>query len=235
MTTSAGLPNWLKYSYFVVLAAVVPWAKPTLPMNSEVVDYVNVLFFFLLWVPLLVRRNLDVRLYVPLCLIFAGSLIAMLNSPALGTCVTTLLQESYLYLFFLTLCNVLEDERDVRVLVLAWLAAAVVVGFVTLSQFRGDPEFRARGTFDNPNMAASYLGISCFLVLKPISRFPWPAKLLFLAFTFGGMFATKSLSAMLACVLGLGGMALVYLTQGWPGTRGRIGILLFILILGLAG
>jgi O-antigen ligase len=227
LTESTRLPIWLKYPYFVSVAALVPLISPSLPLNSEFVDYVNALFFFALWIPLLMRRRFEGRLYVPMGVIFLGSLIAMFNSPALATCVTTLVQEVYLFVFFLTLYNVIESDADIRALVLPWLVFAAVEGVIVLSQLRADPVLRARGTFDNPNMAASYLGISSFLLLQPVARIPWPARALFLFLTWGGMFATKSLSALLACILGLGSMSVVYAMQGRAGNRLKI-------VLGLA-
>ncbi len=221
----ARLTAILKYPYFIAIGALLPLIRPSLPLNTSLLDFVNAPFIVVIWIWLLYRRSIDVRLVGPAVVILLGSLLAMFNSGALASNGVALLQEIYLFMFLLTVLNVIDDERDLRVLTLACLSFAVLEGFLTLGGLRGQGEVRALGTFENPNMAASYLGVSSFLILQ-VTWPRWPARALLLLPMIGGMLAAKSLSALGGLMLGSGAVAFVY----WLWTRSDVRKLLGILL-----
>lgn len=188
----------LKVAYLAILPVLLPVVSPQLPGNTTIFDFVNVAFIGVFMSYMLLTRRLETRLGGVLGLIFFASLISMLNTRNLGTNMLTVLQELYLYIFFLTLYNIIDSQEDVRLVGRVWLLCAAVEGAILLSQLLADLKIRALGTFLNPNMAASYMGISLFTVLLVSGG---PRRLLKLAcwlLVLAGMVATKSMSALLS-------------------------------------
>ncbi len=230
MRGASVVPKVIKYPYLLALASLAPLVWPTLPMNTAVFDYVNALFVFALWICLLFRHQVRVRLLAPMGLILFASLLSMLNSHAVVTNWVTILQEVYLFVTFLTIYNAIESEDDMRVLVAAWIACAALQSALTLLELRGNASLRAQGTFENPNMAASYLGVSAFLIWQSQTRLRWYHNGLFLLLIFGGIFATKSLSALLGSVLGLGSIAGFQWMRSQASRQGRVGFVALALV-----
>jgi O-antigen ligase len=98
------------------------------------------------------------------------------------------------------------------------MLVAMVEGAAAVLELRGSMVARSQGTFPNPNLAASYLGMSLFLVCQAGPRVRWPWRLLFLVPVIGGTLATKSLSAVLACTVG----GLVIGAVGWARGSGAL-------------
>lgn len=220
MTTGREMTSLLKFLFFFCAAGLTPLIRPALPGNTAIFDYVAAAFMFIFWIGLLLGGQIKTRLGAPMALIFLASLIAMLNSAALPMNLLTLAQEAYLFLFFLTLYNLLETQQDFKTLVHSWIFFAGVQGAVMANEILHDSGVRAQGTFDNPNMAGSYLGLSVFLVFQPFTRLGWYVKGLYLFLLLFGVFATKSLSAMLAVVVALGITSVLYWVRARGGNRG---------------
>lgn len=220
MTTGREMTSLLKFLFFVCVAGLTPLIRPALPGNTAVFDLVVAPFMFLFWVGLLLGGTVKTRLGVPMALIFLASFIAMFNSQALPMNLLTLTQEVYLFLFFLTLYNVLVTQQDFKVLVLSWMLFAVVQSAVMINEILHDRSVRAQGTFDNPNMAGAYLGLSLLLIFQPFARLRWYVKGAYVFLLGLGVFATKSLSAMLASMVALGITTTLYWMRARGGSRG---------------
>lgn len=225
-------PSILKRLYFLALAIFCPLIYPTLPFNTAAVDYINLVFgsLFLLH-GVFSRRKLQVRLLLPFMLLVLASLIAMFNSPVLRVSILTLAKDIYLFGFFLLLYNLISSERDMRLLLRFWILIASLEGALALANVYGnfwlvpttDPT-RANGTFVNGNMLASYLGVTLFLIFQRYFHSGWFSRALSGFLIFGGIYATKSMSAMLGSLLGIALLMAGYWWQGSWQQRAKLGI-----------
>jgi O-antigen ligase len=209
-----------------------PLIHPALSFNTAAVDYINLAFasLFLLH-GAFSRGRLRVRLLLPFMLLVLASLIAMFNSPVLRVSVLTLAKDIYLFGFFLLLYNLISSERDMRLLLRFWLLIASLEGALALANVYGnfwivsteDPT-RANGTFDNGNMLASYMGVTFFFFFQRYFDMSWLSRALASLLIFGGVYATKSMSAMLGFLLG---MVLLMVGYWWRGSwqqRVKLGV-----------
>jgi O-antigen ligase len=229
----AGLIRLIKNIYFLAIAGLTPVVAPTLPFNTAVLDYVNIVFMTLFFVYLLFRRTpLEFRLTLPAFVILFGSLIAMLDGQALPSNCVTIAQEAYLFAYFFVLLNIITDERDLRILTLLWIVFAAAEGGLVLSDLSGAISVRGQGTFLNPNMAGSYLAMSAFLILQPYFKLNRMVQALVMALMLGGLFATKSLSAMLAFAGGGLVVFLLYWCRSDALRRVKLGIAASLIALG---
>jgi O-antigen ligase len=227
------LLNRLKWAYFLAIGALVPVIKPALPMGTSIFDYFNTFFIGIFIFYLLIYRKHELPLIRPLLFILFGSLTSMLNSRFLVVNLTTLVQELYLFMFLAVLYNVLDSERDLLTLVRFWFLAAAVEGLLLLKDVIAEPTLRAEGTFDNPNMASCYLGMSMFLVLFPIFPSARLVKLAMWAAVVCGMIATKSISALLASAVAGTALASAYWFRA--GARMRVRFALVALVVVVTG
>jgi O-antigen ligase len=207
-----------KNIYFLGIAGLTPLVRPWLPFNTIFFDYINGFFMclFITWL-FFVRNKIEIRLVVPYLVILCGSLLAIINSQAVVSNFVTLVQEIYLVTFFLVLYNIIDDKRDIRTLVLLWIIFSALEANLILAEFVGDYTIRAQGTFEGPNMAGTYLGISFFLVFQPYFKMGMLFKLVFVLLITGGIFATKSMGTALGLVIG----SLVTFTLYWV----RVGVM----------
>jgi len=191
------------------------------PFSLRPVDGINFVVILLglasSWSP---RRRLAIPLAVPMWLIFVGSLISMLPSVYLQDNVVALLQEVYLFLWFVVLANRLGDLplRTRRRLMAVWAAVAAVESVLALlGMFRLGPAFlytaperraydiggisRAVGTFANSNAAGSYISTSFFVALG----LPLPPGLRvgLCLLCLMGIYATGSMGAIVSTLLSL--------------------------------
>ncbi|MGH9867900.1 MAG: O-antigen ligase family protein [Candidatus Polarisedimenticolia bacterium] len=184
--------------YLLALAALLPVVVPILPGNTAMVDYVNVLAIGPVALYLLFTKKLETKALPAVLVILFGSLLSTINSHALEKNLTTLAQEAYLYVVMLMLLNLLDSDREALFLMRCWFLTACVIAVMALSEVAVDPTVRARATFDNPNMTASYLGTSMFLILVPRVLVWRPLALAGGLLIFSGVLATKSMSALVA-------------------------------------
>lgn len=241
--------SYFKNAYLVAVGVFIPlvgiqdisgnehmtW-KPSLPFETTILDYINILFIYgILMHSFLRRRRLETRLFTPMLVIVFGSLIAMFNTRHAGTNLIALAQDLYLFVFFLALYNVIQSERDMRTLVLPWIIVAALEGLLILFYLSMNFFGRASGTVGDSGGAASYLGISLFFILQPYAKIPLFLKLLFGLLVLGAIWATKTLSATFALLIS----SLMVFTFYWLHVNGvkklKLGFAgLTVLMIGLA-
>jgi len=163
------------------------------------------------------RQRVVCPLWAPALFILAASLFATaLSGPFFGTLganLITIIQEVYLYLWFIALVNLWKEEswHTLNRLIKMWVAVAVVeAGLVLLGMLHWGPAFlytipyrtqhtfegfgRGLGTYINPNAAGSFLSISFFVTLGAPVR--WWLRVILAGWLFLGMYATGSNGAM---------------------------------------
>ncbi|HZW04165.1 MAG TPA: O-antigen ligase family protein [Anaerolineaceae bacterium] len=202
-----------------------------LPYSLKIVDFALVALVAAGSLHLLLhRRPVRLPLLLPVWLILIASLLATVSSIAFTDSVLVVVQEVYLYVWFVLLANLLLHllGRDFDALLKLWSAvalfeaAAAVMGMLHIgpAMFHTNPNGnvvlsggevdRALGTFANPNAAGTYLFISLFVLLAAgwPRWFTAPATVWLL----GGIFATGSMGALLTALASLA--ALLIVTQG---------------------
>ena len=239
-----------------VTVALLPLLVPRGPGNTAPADLFAALFLVLALLALVQRgRRLQVPAPGAIALILAGSLVALAlgGQPAIG--LLTLLVDAYLLLLLVTIPNHLSGERAerlLRLLLIVWTVAALAwaalllagyfhllpQGIEQLLKVRADSRRGAGASRNNPNLAASYMLISFFVLLAS----PWPRgrplRLLAAGWLLWAMLVTGSLGGLLGLVAGCAAWALgVYLRGGGTAgqARGLAGVALLLAALGLAG
>jgi O-antigen ligase len=239
-----------------VTIALLPLLVPRGPGNTAPADLFAALFLVLALLALVQRgRRLQVPAPGAIALILAGSLVALAlgGQPAIG--LLTLLVDAYLLLLLVTIPNHLSGERAerlLRLLLIVWTVAALSwaalllagyfhllpQGIEQLLKVRADSRRGAGASRNNPNLAASYMLISFFVLLAS----PWPRgrplRLLAAGWLLWAMLVTGSLGGLLGLVAGCAAWALgVYLRGGRTAgqARGLAGVALLLAALGLAG
>jgi O-antigen ligase len=224
-----------------VTVALLPLLVPRGPGNTAPADLFAAGFLVLALLALIQRgRRLEVPVAPALALILVGSLIALGRSQDPRTALLTLLVDVYLLLLLVAIVNHLDrDPQALRTVLVVWTAAALVWATVLIGahyhvlpralsellQVKEGAKRAAGPTGNNPNLAASYLVTSFFVLLAS----PWPRRLPGRALAAGwlllGVFATGSLGGLLG--LAAGGALLVagaYLRGG--RTTGQVRALL---------
>jgi O-antigen ligase len=199
--------------------ALLPLLVPRGPGNTAPVDLLAAAFLFSSLVTIVrQRRHVEVPAVVPLWLIGAGSFLALIVSHSLGVSLLTLLVDGYLLLLSMAVITQLQDDRRrLQVILVVWAVASVVWTTVILGayfhllppsllellQMRANAKRLSGPTGDKPNLAASYLIVS-FFVLRAS---PWPrrrlARWLAAGWLLLGVFATGSLGGFLGIVAGV--------------------------------
>lgn len=221
-----------------VTVALLPLLVPRGPGNTAPADLFAAGFLVLALLALSQRgRRLEVPAAPALLLILVGSLIALARSQDPHTALLTLLVDVYLLLLLLAIVNHLDrDPQALRTVLVVWTAAALVWATVLIGahyhvlpralsellQVKEGAKRAAGPTGNNPNLAASYLVTSLFVLLAS----PWPRRLPGRALAVGwlllGAFATGSLGGLLG--LAAGGALLVagaYLRGGCTAAQVR--------------
>lgn len=212
-----------KRIYFVGVAVLLPLVEPSLPANTTFFDYLNLVGIGVVGFGFLLGNRVEVRLVVPATIILLGSLLSMLNSEALAVNLIMIGKEVFLFLIFITLYNLIRTEEDIHFLVRAWMLMAVVESALIFSQIAADFPIRATGTFRNPNMASSYLGISVFLCFESLWTRRRSLALAYAVFVgLAMLLGTKSLSATGSLLASLGVVFGGYWTLAGTGRRARL-------------
>jgi O-antigen ligase len=243
---------------FALAATVVllPLLVPRGPGNTSPADLFAALFLVLALLAL-VQRGRRLRVPAPgaISLILGGSLVALTLSGQPGVGLRTLLVDTYLLLLFIAIPNHLsgeQAERLLRLLLIVWTVAALAWaalllggyfrllphGVEQLLQIRGDTRRGAGASRNNPNLAASYLLTSFFVLLAS----PWPRlrplRVLAAGWLLWAMLVTGSLGGLLGLIAGCTVWALgIYRRGGRTAgqVRGLTGVALLLAALGLAG
>jgi hypothetical protein len=243
------------------MLCLLPIERLELPFRFVVADFALVLLTaYGLGRAWHTRQPLVFPLLPSMWLILLSSLVATLAGSAHPNSITAIVQESYLFVWFIVLTNVLKtlSSLDVDRLMRVWTVLALVEAVtVLMGMLRIGPSLfyvapgsgrvlsigglsRGLGTYVNPNAAAAYLSISFFVLLGT----SWP---IWLRSACGvwlllGMLGTGSIGALLSTVGSLVVLAGVYPIVGnrrptklWGGIlgvgAGVLATMLFVLSL----
>jgi len=179
----------------IAFAILVPLQRIAGPANTIVADLAAVSLVLYTWSTLWrTRKPVSFPLILPQWLILVASLMATLVSLDRGGSLKAIAGDLYVYVWFVTLCNAIEDEEIVSKVGKVWVVVACIEAFLVLLGYAGlGPRSaalpkgarqtpgvkreaigtfdlavwsgRAMGTFFNPNATAAYLGVSFFLFL----------------------------------------------------------------------
>ncbi|HEV8165909.1 MAG TPA: O-antigen ligase family protein, partial [Actinomycetota bacterium] len=173
-----------------------------------------------------------------LLLIMAASVVATVSSLSLPYSLLSLLIEAYLALLFVCVANELgDDRRALRAALTVWAVAALVwaavfIGFhyqllpgglqqLLVENSKGGGA-RVAGAAKNPNLAASYMMTSFFVLLAS----PWPrrrlARLVATASLLLAVYVTGSNGALLGLVVGVAVLAVAACLRGSQTPRQRL-------------
>lgn len=218
-TRRVGFDLWAWYAVLAVCLA--PVLVPPGPGRSAILDPFNViaLVSFSAWVAIS-RRSIQIPFAISVILMSLGSLLATANAINAPAAIFTLIQDAYLYAWFIMLVNVLHDRGDLRSMRIAWAVTASAVSIIALvgmAQHGADSAaaifnpkgFRAMGTFDQPDELADYLAMSVFMALSLSGKagvwLRWGSIALILA----AMAATKANGGLMSLAAGLAAWAVV--------------------------
>lgn len=202
--------------YLVLAALLVPVLKPTIPvLQATLVDALNAIALLVFGAIALARRpRLQMPLVVPAIVITIGSLVAITNAESVTKCAITLIQDAYLYAWFLALVAILAPRGDQRGMRIGWMWSANIAGGIALTllltngittfwMIFGPKGWRAVGLFDGPNSLADFMMVSLFVTVSLMgqaNRFLVVGSLLFQLLV---LVATKSIGAMSGWMLGM--------------------------------
>lgn len=208
-------------TYLVVAALLIPVVLPPGPMQMALLDLVNLLALFAFAILVITRRvRVVLPFVVPVLFIGAGSLLAITNAVSATASAVSLLQDLYLYSWFVMLIAVMARQGDLTGFRLAWVLAADVSALVVIGQamaagafpahFFAAEGFRPAGTFYGANMCADYLLLSVFVALSLWPRMGRPFLVLSAALMVVGLVVTKSNGSLGALAVGGAATALVW-------------------------
>jgi hypothetical protein len=207
--------------YLVLAVCLAPVLVPNGPGRSALLDPFNVTALLIFAATLAVtRRSIQVPYAGPVILMSLGSLLATANAVNAPAALFTLIQDAYLYAWFVMLVNVLRERGDLRPLRVAWVVAAsvvAVIGLVGVARHGGDSAaaifnpkgFRAMGTFDQPDELADYLAMSVFMALSLTGRGGQLLRWSGIALMLAAMAATKANGGLMSLAAGLAAWAVV--------------------------
>jgi hypothetical protein len=212
----------------VLLLCLLPIEGMRFPFNLKPSDLALVLLtLYGLAKALQMRQRLAFPLLPPMWLILISSLVATLVGLARLDSIVAIVQEIYLFTWFILLTNVLKTfpPSDLDRLMKIWSVIACVEAVTTVmgmlrigpGMFYTRPDrdlrittdfVRAVGTFDNSNAAAMYLSVSFFALLATSWPF-WLRSVLGL-WIFAGLFSTGSNGALMSTLVGLMALVLIH-------------------------
>lgn len=196
LTRSSILPRQsipLTNVYLLAVAILLPIARPYLPGNTILLDWVNIIFLPILWLQIfLKKRTLRFPLFYPMFLLFFAGLLPLFNHSysSVELSLTFLFKEMYLYIWFLTMVNIIGKKLP-KHLLMVFVLSATVIAIIVIVQW-ASPQFlkattylpqeiqrstllggsrRPLGLFRNPAMMGNYLAFSVFLLIgSPVWR-----------------------------------------------------------------
>jgi O-antigen ligase len=209
-------------AYLVAAALLIPVVLPPGPMQLALLDLVNLLALFAFAILVITRRvRVVLPFVVPVLFIGAGSLLAITNAVSATASAVSLLQDLYLYSWFVMLVAVMARQGDLAGFRLAWVLAADVSALVVIGQamaagafpahFFAAEGFRPAGTFYGANMCADYLLLSVFVALSLWPRTGRPFLVFSALLMVVGLVVTKSNGSLGALAVGGAATALVWL------------------------
>ncbi len=233
---------WWGWGLYLVLAAVLtPVLKPVVIEQYALMDFLNISMMALFALGLIANRTRLEFPFLPwVAVVAVGSLIAITNAHSFSRSVNTLVQDLYLYLWFVVLVNMMKDRGDLRGFRIAWVWVGIACGVLgvgmlvqagqtSLMHFVGPHGSRSVALFDGPNSLADYLMMSLFVALSLIGQvrgiFLWPA-----IFVLGlELLVTKSNGALSAAAAGIVVWALI---RAFTRAKSPIPVFAVVLLLG---
>jgi O-antigen ligase len=217
------------------VVALLPLLIPRGPGNTAPADPLAVGFIALTLVALVRQhRRLEVPAPIALALIVFGSMIALALSADVRTGALTMAIDVYLVLLLVAIVNHLSgDQRALRMVLVVWTAAALVWAATVIVEYyhllprpveallHVSPNgVRFAGPSGNlPNLAASYLLTSFFVLLAS----PWPRRRPLRVLAGGwlllGVFATGSIGGLIGMAAGGTYLAIAAYLRGGRSSR----------------
>jgi hypothetical protein len=207
------------YLLVVLLLLLLPLERLMLPANLRVADFALVLLILYgslsFWLT-------EQRIYLPLLL---PIWLAGLTHPA---SIISIVQEVYIFVWFIVLTNILISLSlsNVDRLMKIWSVIALTVAATTvMGMLHIGPNFfytspidgqvlsfggfsRGLGTYINPNAAAAYLSISFFVLLA--TDWSTGTRSIFAMCLLLGIFATGSMGGVFSTFIGLVVLVMIY-------------------------
>lgn len=223
--------------YLVFVAVVLPWQSQQIWRKGITVFHVvNGILVCAMLVSFMIRGPRPRwLLIVPMYVYWFGSFLGMFNSEVYWMNAYTLVQDVYLYVWFVLLCMLLDTEERVERLIVAWILVLILVlsteGFLASIQGTQRGEF----SFRNPNRASAYLTLTFFLLLHPV--IPLPLKAVLGLLVFSGVRATGSAAGSIGLTLAVFvfGWSLCYMRSPRLGRPllllGLVALALFVLVM----
>ena len=240
-----GPDGWGIYLIFAV--ALAPVLVPAGPSQLAILDFFNVLAIAAFAIAFLTRRiSLRAPFAAGVLVIAIGSLIAVFNAESVSASALAMMQDAYLYVWFIVLVSVLSVRGDLVGLRMAWVAVGCAValygmgavlfqGHTSLGRMLGPRGMRAVGTFTDPNVFADYLVMSLFMVLSLGGHMGRALRLGAAAILMLGLLASKSNGGALSLLVGLVVWALVRARTLRFSVPALAGMTLFAVSMALAG
>ncbi len=219
---------------FVLMLCLLPIERLVFPFNLKIVDAALVLLILYgLAKAMNIDQSLKFPLLLPIWLVLLASSFAMLVGTVHTNGIVAVVQEIYLFVWFIVLTNLLGTfvASDIDRLMKVWSIVAVLEATATLmGMLRIGPRIfytaffydaphleraisvggfsRGVGTYLNPNAAAAYLSVSFFVLLA--TSWPRRTRVMLGGWLLLGLLGTGSMGALLSTVLGLVVLVVVY-------------------------
>lgn len=213
----------------ILVLCLLPFERLMFPFGIRVVDFALVVLIIHAFIRFLIlQKRIYLPLLLPAWLILIGSIISVISGLMHHESILTILQEIYLYIWFIFLTNVLIrfSQVELNKLLKIWSVIAVaeatftVMGMLSIgpSIFYTSPVDgkilsmegfnRAFGIYVNPNAAAAYLSISFFVLLA--TRWPVWLRALFGTWLVIGIYATGSNGGLYSTLIALAILIALY-------------------------
>ena len=240
-----GPDGWGIYLFLAV--ALAPVLVPAGPAQLAILDFFNALAIAAFAIAFLTRRvTLRAPFAAGVLVIAIGSLIAVFNAESVSASALAMIQDAYIYVWFIVLVSVLSVRGDLVGLRIAWVAVACAIalygvgtlllhGNTSIGRMLGPRGMRAIGTFTDPNVFADYLVMSLFMLLSLGRHMGRPLRLLAAAILMFALIATKSNGGALSLLVGLFVWALVRARTLRFSVPAIAGMTLFVISMALAG
>jgi len=208
-----GVDGWGIYLAFVV--ALAPLAVPIGDYQVAILDAFSAVALAAFAIGVLSRRIEPRAPFLAAAFVIAtGSLIAVVNAESVPAAAVALVQDAYLYVWFIMLVSVMRLRGDLVGLRMGWVTMGCIVAIValvgvmlkgnaTIAGIVGPKGARATGTFTDPNMCADYLGMSLFIALSLSGHVGRLLRWGAVALLFTAIVATKSNGGALSLMVGL--------------------------------
>jgi hypothetical protein len=210
----------IDFLLIVLVICTLPLERILLPASLKIVDVPLVLLVAYGGIKLINRnQGIHVPLIWPIWLTLIASLIATMTGLLSLNSIVAMIQEVYLFLWFIVLTNILisYSQFEFDTLIKIWSLVAIleattaIMGMMNIgpaifytSPLKGNilstGEFnRAFGTFANPNATGTYLSISFFMLLA-VSNWKRLTRLILGLFLLVGIYSTGSMGAVLSTI-----------------------------------